>query len=215
MNTVEPAETQHMTISSVVGSTLSRLQHDFLNSDNHVAQARARGILATLRRGAGTAPEQDLVTWQQTLELVVPDLPERFQGKGNAPSPSERAIYDAVTLYALHMQSQQKPMHDRSRSFARAAGILVARRNSESIKPRFDALVLVKSPSTRRHHARGLITLMRGESIGFDYGRFAEDLYRLDGPRRNSVLLAWGRDFANGQYRQDQSTVTDSTQTTN
>ncbi|MEF3322875.1 type I-E CRISPR-associated protein Cse2/CasB [Gulosibacter sp. GYB002] len=215
MNTVGPAETQRKTISGVVGGALSRLQHDYLSSDNHAAQAQARGILATLRRGAGTAPEQDLVTWQQTLELVVPDLPEQFQGKSNAPSPSERAIYDALTLYALHMQSQQKPMHDRSRSFARAAGVLVAKRDSDSVKPRFDALLMVKNPSTRRHHARGLITLMRAESIGFDYGRFAEDLYRLDSPSRNSVLLAWGRDFANGRFRQDQSTVNDSAQTTN
>lgn len=187
-------------LPTVVGSVASRLQRDYLGERGDRAQAKARGVLAELRRAAGTTPERDLLSWQATLELVLPDLPPALQGHGDAPSPSERAAFDSLTLFGLHMQSAVAPMHVQGRSFARAIGALVQKRSSsESIAPRFEAALVVRSAATRRHHLRSLITLLRTERIGFDYGRFALDLRRIAGDQRNSVLLQWGRDFTLGR----------------
>lgn len=199
-------------LAVVVGSAAGRLQGDYLGMRGDRAQAQARGVLAELRRAAGVSPERDILAWQAALDLILPELPERFQGRGDAPSPSERAAFDSLTLFALHMQSARQAMHVPGRSFARAVGILVRRRaSSDSIKPRFDAALVVRSEATRRHHLRSLVTLLRTEHIGLDYGRLANDLRRLGGDDRNSVLLAWGRDFANGRFHGERDDAADST----
>jgi len=75
--------------------------------------------------------------------------------------------------------------------------MLVARSDSESLKPRFDAMVLASDPTARAIHMRSLIALLRGQELGFDYGGLAADLRSLERPdRRSRVLMRWGRDFA-------------------
>lgn len=205
LNTTPPAP---RTLDGVVGATAARVQGAYLGEQGERLQARARGTLAGLRAAAGMSPESDPLAWQRVLDELLPDFPERFQGRGDAASPSERAAFDALTLFGLHMQSQRKRMHIPGRSFAKAAGLLVRKRASESIKPRFDAILTVRNPNTRRHHLRGLISLLRSEEIGFDYGHLALDVRRLDGDHRNRVLLAWGRDFAIGRLRQQDDGTT-------
>lgn len=186
-------------LRSAVSAAASRLQDAYLGHGTQQAQARARQRLATLRHRAGLAPESDPLVWQAALEEVLPGLDEDLLG-GDGASPYESAAFSSLCLFALHMQSQTAPMHVPGQSLARAVGQLDARRASESIKPRFDAVLVCRNPATRLHHLRSLVTLLRAEHIGADYGRLATDLRLLELPDRNRVLLRWGRDFATGHY---------------
>ena len=134
--------------------------------------------------------------------LLEPPLTDDELGRGDTPSPSELAAYNALTLFAQHMQSATKPVHTTECSFARACGRLQTLSESNSIKPRFDAMQSARDEASRVLHLRSLVTLLRSKELAFDYGSFARDLRSLQYPsRRDGVLLRWGRDYAVGTLR--------------
>lgn len=195
-------QTERDTLFTSVGATVTRLQSQFLGEQGDRAQSQARAVLAELRRRAGQPVEQDPLSLEKTLLVLNPALNETALGRGDMASPSEAAAFHALTLFALHMQSSTRPMHVRGVSFATACGRLYAQRESGSLKPRFDALLLARSSRARLNHTRSMVTLLRGEQLGFDYAQFANDLRALDyEDRRSGVLLRWGRDFAMGRFR--------------
>ncbi|RJF44812.1 type I-E CRISPR-associated protein Cse2/CasB [Actinomyces sp. 2119] len=199
-------------LASAVAAAASGLQDAYLGRRTQQKQAEARRILATLRRRAGMTADNDPLAWQAALEELLPNLDEDLLG-GDEVSPYESAAFAALCLFALHMQSQTAPMHVTGQSLARAVGHLDTRRESSSIKPRFDAVLLCRNPVTRLHHLRNLVTLLRTEHIGADYGRLAVDLRLLELPDRNRVLLRWGRDFSSGHYTTPSQTSTADTTT--
>ncbi|WP_139738971.1 type I-E CRISPR-associated protein Cse2/CasB [Actinomyces wuliandei] len=200
-------------LEAAVAAAASNLQDAYLGRRTQQKQAEARRTLATLRRRAGLAADSDPLVWQAALEELLPNLDEDLLG-GDEVSPHESAAFAALCLFALHMQSQTAPMHVPGQSLARAAGQLDTRRDSSSIKPRFDAVLLCRNPVTRLHHLRSLVTLLRTEHIGADYGSLAVDLRLLELPDHNRVLLRWGRDFASGHYTTSSQTSTANTTTT-
>lgn len=205
---VKRAPTSERSLAAAVGAAATRLQQGFFGAHGDREQAQARATLAELRRAVGTVPEKNPVAWQRVLEEVIPSFPENQLGHSDAASSAERAAYDAMTFLALHLQSQSTPMHERGTSFGTAVGTLIRRRDSKSIKPRFDAALSVRSETTRRYHIRNLISLLRSERIGFDYGRFAADLNALSSPSahlRHAVLLRWGRDVAARRAQPDET----------
>lgn len=153
----------------------------------------ATGALARLRRGIGAEPGSDY-----TLEryLCVPDEILGFV-PADRPADTEYAVHDAVTLYALHQQSQRRPMHVPGTGLGAAVATLLARSDSpEGVRRRFAALGTASAYPEVIYHLRGLVTMLRGEEIPLDYGRLAEDLVALrtpTGPAR--IRAAWGRDF--------------------
>lgn len=200
-----------------VGKTVTVLQAQYLGQHGERAAAAARGTLAELRRRAGQRPETDPLSMQRVLLILHPTLTEKEIGRGDAPSPSEEAAFHALTLFALHMQGAAKSVHLQGVSFAAACGRLYAISDSQSIKPRFDALLLARHSRSQLIHARSMVTLLRGNSLGFDYGAFARDLRSLAHPsRRSGVLLRWGRDFAMAPYstREDADSPAATTTTT-
>lgn len=185
-------------LMAVVGRAARSLENDLLGQD-HGRTAVARRDLAVLRRAAGASPEKDPLAWGLVLERVLPDLPETYLGRGDAPSRSEWAAFTALTLFAVHQQSQPKAMHENRVNFGYAVGRLAQRRDSESIKPRFDALLLTRTTGGLVHNLRSLVTLLRAEQIPADYGRLAQDLARTrDRGGWDRVALSWGREFARG-----------------
>lgn len=194
----EPGPHDPAPLHVAVRASASVLQAAYLGHRGERAQARARGRLAILRRSAGSTPEQQPLTLQEVLDSLSPALDPSLLGRGDAASPSERAAFQAMTLFALHMQSAKAPMHVQGRSFGQAVGLLRARSASGSLKPRFDAMLAARDERSRLQHARSLITLLRGEAIGLDYGGFARDLRTLSGQYRAGVLLRWSRDVATG-----------------
>lgn len=183
-------------LRDAVGASAATLQAQYLGTRGERQQVRARGRLAVLRRSAGFTPDQHPLALQDVLDALEPGLRDADLGKGDAPSRSERAAFDAMTLFALHMQSATSPMHVHGRSFGTAVGLLRRQSESGSLKPRFDAMLAARDERSRLTHARSLITLLRGAGIGFDYGLFARDLRTLASAHRAGVLLRWGRDFA-------------------
>ena len=93
-------------------------------------------------------------------------------------------------------------MHDADQPFGRAI-----RRLAEATSPggepyespayrRFTTLATTTNLPGIRVHLGSLITQLRGHDIPFDYGRFANDLLKLQDPSKNAqVRRTWGRDF--------------------
>jgi len=190
------------TLQIGIGSTASYLQRNYLDRAETAAGADARRILAELRQSAARTFDADPLALQKVLMLLKPPLSDDELGRGDAPSPSELAAYNALTLFAQHMQSARKPVHTTECSFARACGRLQTLSESNSIKPRFDAMQSARDETSRVLHLRSLVTLLRSQELAFDYGNFARDLRSLQYPtRRDGVLLRWGRDYAVGTLR--------------
>ena len=178
-----------------VVAKVMRLYHQ---KSNGVSAATAQ--LAQLRRGVGASPFQ----YPELLGIILEKedgnegIPEQHRGKGDQPSNAEGAAYTALTLFALHQQSQNQPMHDAEVSFGNAVGKLVGD-TTKSMKKRFDSLLTAQTENARQHYLRSLITLLRSEGIAFDYGRFAVDYMHLLNPtKRQKVMYRWNSDFSYG-----------------
>lgn len=155
-----------------------------------------RATLARLRRGIGKKPGSMPELWEATLKDLPPDL----VGQGQEPSYGEWAVHTALTLYALHQQGKDPKlqcMNKDGESLGIALRKLVGDDEDEKrIKRRFDAASTSSSMEEYSHHLRGLIQLLRQNSIPLDYGALTEDFYWLQFPNaRDSVRLRWGRDF--------------------
>lgn len=201
------ARSDRAPLRDAVAASASTLQDRYLGMRGEGQKAPARGRLAELRRSAGSTPQQRPLALQEVLDSLMPGLHDDDLGRGDAPSPSERAAFAAMTLFALHMQSAKAPMHVRGRSFGAAVGMLRTRTESGSLKPRFDAMLSSRDERSRLTHARSLITLLRGEKIGLDYGMLAADLRTLASAHRAGVLLRWGRDFAMTPRRENEKST--------
>lgn len=158
--------------------------------------------LAELRRAATQAPGAYAPTW----ELEFEGMPESLRGRGPRPSDGEWAAHVALTLYAVHQQSQEAGMHqpgaDHGLGSAIRRLVLVNPEryaNLELGEPprRFAALVSAQSMGEVAHYLRQIVQLLRASAIPLDYGRLAQDVLDLQNPyRADGVRLAWGRDFA-------------------
>lgn len=197
-----------LTLRPAVARTANELQFAILHSPNHAKSTQARATLATLRKYASVPLEDQPLAMEEVLLTLEPPLSENELGRRNAPSPSEAAAFHALVMFGIHMQSATTEAHVEGQSFARACGRFFAQSESQSTKPRFDAMLVSRDEASRLIHIRSLITLLRGAKIGFDYGQFAQDLRTLNARtstqaeqnRRQGVLLRWGRDFATGAF---------------
>lgn len=165
----------------------------------------AVSALARLRRAASTEIGDDPTAWQVAfLGFPVPDDDRDY------PSAQEKAVYLALTLFALHQQSKKQPMHEvGGPTFGAALGQL-SRINgnadpSDPVIRRFNALVTSDTDAETRWHLRSLIGQLRAHDIRVDYGRFADDLAALSGyhrgigsadETRRRIQLRWSRDFS-------------------
>lgn len=154
----------------------------------------ARAMLAQLREGAAYEPGAAPSIWAITAE-GVPELPEPQKQR------VETAIHVALTQYAIHQQARGERMHVPHRSFGSAIRRLAETQSAGEpydtpVYRRFTAMAAATTIDGLLPHARGLITQLRGADIGFDYGRYADDLYWLQLPGRSAgVRRGWGRAF--------------------
>ena len=95
------------TLPISIGSTASYLQRNYLDRAETAAGADARRVLAELRQSAARSFSTDPLALQKVLMLLEPPLSDKELGRGDAPSPSELAAYNALTLFAQHMQSSR------------------------------------------------------------------------------------------------------------
>ncbi len=149
--------------------------------------------LAALRRAANVAPGSDPRVWELTVAGL--DVPAEV---GDEPTDQERAAHAALTLYAIHQQSQSLPMHRRGSGLGRSVRALISpdRGNERAVRRRFEALGTASTFPELMEHARGLVRQLRSAGIPLDYGRLAEDLLALQAPSTAAgVRLRWGRDY--------------------
>lgn len=192
-----PKDTNHLRKS--VSGACHRLQEDYFKSPELPACHQARAHLAELRKTVSLDIMDNPLALEKVLFLMKEEFVDELAGKYDEPSKLERAAFVAFTLFGLHMQSATKPMHETGVSFATACGKLYARRSSESIKPRVDAMLMANNEKSRLIHIRSLVSLLRSEQLTCDYGWLASDLRSLMNPqKRPGVQLRWGRDFALG-----------------
>lgn len=191
-----------------VARTADTLQRDLLHSPNHAKQAHARAVLATLRKYSAVKLEHHPLALEEVLLLLEPPLSAWELEQGGDPSATELAAFHALTMLGVHMQSATTDAHIAGQSFAKACGRFYTQSQSQSTKPRFDAMMVAQDEASRLIHIRSFVTLLRRAKLGFDYGQFANDLRVLgdqtvtqkEQARRQGVLLRWGRDFATGVY---------------
>jgi CRISPR system Cascade subunit CasB len=155
--------------------------------------SRSTAMLAKLRHAVGTAPAENVDIWEVTLGTLPDDL------TGCDRDRSELAVHTALTLYGLHQQGTQESVSKNGISFGRAVKGLINEEHSNEagVRRRFNALATALEFTELSYHLRGLVQLMRTNSIGFDYPRFASDLYwyQVSLESRNRVRMGWGRDF--------------------
>ena len=180
---------------AVLKETARRLKW-LLKSDDSTVKAR----LAELRHGIGSIPGSVPALWG----MVFDDLPESMLGSYGKPSKEEWAIYDALTLYALHQQGKdpaKKNMNVKGISLGRAAGKYVyalggTSDDRERVSRRFNQIALAADIETLTYYLRTFIPLLRGEDIGLDYAMLAQDIYLFQTQNNiASVRLRWGQDY--------------------
>ena len=165
------------------------LQRDYLGND---PQAVSR--LARLRHSAGRPVGSDPDTWE-----LLGGMPAALVGTGDEPSRSERAVIVALTLFAVHQQSQRQEMHRPRVGLGQAVRRLSPDPQAEpeaAVVRRFKALGVASTPEAVERHLRSLVTQLRAIDQPLDYGQLAVDLWLLQDPSRAAgVRLRWGRDF--------------------
>jgi CRISPR system Cascade subunit CasB len=175
------------------------LQSGYTRTPRNAAAVRD---LARLRHADINLPGSDPALW----ELTLGSLPEELLGRGDdEPSPAERAVHAALVLYSIHQQSRPEPMHRKGAGLGQAVRILSGKRSDGAdwdpgTVSRFQHMCRAQSSAIRLENLRGLITLMRSESVGLDYGRLAADLWSIEAGNIQRTILSWGRQLHHREH---------------
>ena len=152
-----------------------------------------KDVLARLRHGAGKEPGADPRLW----DVIFNGMPQELAGYGTVPSKAERAIYGALTQFALHQQGKD-PSKDcvscDNVSLGKAAAALIKNDSDRArVTARFNTVVSGNADSVFTK-IRGFIQLLKSKNAKLDYAMLAKDLYlyQFDNER---VKLKWGRDM--------------------
>lgn len=184
-------------VMKYVTGKVSYLQQQYLQPGN---RSRVASTLAQLRRSANRGPGMTPETWSFEFE----DMPKDLIGKGLNPSAAEWAAHIALTLYAVHQRSQNKPMHvaGPDYDFGCAVRKLVCfggddlDLNGGQMPHRFAAMVTAQSVGELAHYARQIIGQLHAKEIPIDYGRFARQVYLFQFEwGRSRVCLDWARAY--------------------
>lgn len=201
MSSPSGSESPLQSLREFVGSRVSQLQRGYLNKPEPWPSTVAE--LARLRRPGAAVPGREPLVWSSTYADIPALLLPPNGLVQDAPTDGERAIHGAIFLYANHQQSGDSAVHRPGTSFGAAVGRLSRQRaDGEDSDPgtlrRFHVACTAHTFERRIDAFHGLIRLMRSadETIAFDYGRFAADLYRLQRPEGpDAVRLGWARDL--------------------
>lgn len=178
-----------------VGSRVSGLQHALLDR-GHRDHSATIATLARLRRSQ-PGDASDPASWS----VIFGGTPPELVGRGEDPSRAELAVHAALVLFSGHAQSADGPRHIRGRRLGHAIGDLARADDPEgyadgAVARRFRSFATATTWPSAVRHLRGLISLMRSQRIGLDYGALAADLWRMQDPQGlRRARLQWARDF--------------------
>jgi CRISPR system Cascade subunit CasB len=158
--------------------------------------------LAALRRGigrdAGTVPPM----WPFYTTL-------RADGQGSA---SLNAEHCALTLFAVHQQSQRTPVHRGGVGLGTAIQALrqSGKFSADAVDRRFSGAATATTLGEVSHHLRGLITQLRGITgpPGLDYTQLFHDLRNWQFPESQArVRRTWGSQYFTWTPKPDPATA--------
>jgi CRISPR system Cascade subunit CasB len=180
-------------VQESVNSAIKRLTRKGTGKRTGKFTAWGTAMLAKLRRAAGTLPGERADVWEVTVGALSDEI------TGNDREKAEFAIHTALTLFGLHQQSSYESVSKEGVRFGKAVKSLIAPdlSNEAGVYRRFNALATASEFTELSHHLRGLVQMMRAQSSGFDYPRFAKELYwyQLNPELYNKVRMSWARDF--------------------
>ncbi|MFI8404945.1 type I-E CRISPR-associated protein Cse2/CasB [Streptomyces sp. NPDC085463] len=185
---------------------LGRWQHGYLSDD-----AKAVGVLARLRRGAGKPAGHlpDLWDLIDTQSLHTARRNNRPFSE-NELARAEDALHAALTLWALHQQSRGTGMHqihrrERPRGLGAAVHRLMPASDiDDSLRKRLVRAGNAPDLTALAQRLRDIVTLLRREDVPLDYALLAKQLYQWQWPGgADRVRIAWGRSFHAWQDHRD------------
>ncbi|WP_328965728.1 type I-E CRISPR-associated protein Cse2/CasB [Streptomyces virginiae] len=184
-------------LRQAVTAHIRTLQRDYLDDRSQAVQALAR-----LRRGIGRQATDmpdlwGLVGLEQFHEA---HFNQRQASAGEAEAlRAERAAHVAVTLWALHQQSQRaKPMHiaDGPSMGTAVRRLMSGTDSDEPIRKRLVRAGTATTLDVMAQRLRDLVVLLRAAEVPLDYGLLAEQLDQWQKPGGASrVRQTWGRSF--------------------
>ncbi|MFE7132688.1 type I-E CRISPR-associated protein Cse2/CasB [Streptomyces sp. NPDC057638] len=149
--------------------------------------------LAVLRRGL-SSPAGTVLEMFRFYTCPVDD----FAARRGEVSSAQEAEHEALALFGLHQQSQDRPMHRDGVGLGRAmlALRLHATTSEEAVDARFQQAFSTTSTAALRLRLRGLVTQLKGIRQPLDYDRLADDLHDWARPdTRSRVRRRWGLDY--------------------
>jgi CRISPR system Cascade subunit CasB len=140
--------------------------------------------------------------------------------RGWEPPFALQAEHHALTLFALHQQSQSQPMHVEGVGVGtaiRTLGVGDSARFSEgAVDRRFAQAATATSLTELAHHLRGLVSQLRGRGKArpLDYSQLVEDLRDWCWPQaQQRVRRRWGGQYHGWAQRAEASRESEPTAT--
>lgn len=181
-------------IGNAVDKHISQLQRGYLDDRSDAVAALAR-----LRRGVGKNAGETADLWGLTGTEPLYQAWERGELAEDAMRHAEEAAHVAVTLWALHQQSQHRARMHRRYGPELGAAVRRLHPGTEIDEPTRKRFVRVGTSSTLAvlsARLRDLVVLLRREEIPLDYGLFADQLYDWQQPGGvQRVRRSWGRSY--------------------
>lgn len=188
-----PAKYEHIhgLVAKVVREELHGLQ-PALRADKPGAVGKA----ARLRRGAGKDPLTTPDLWG--LIDFVPLFGDDARMWQTNVERAQRAVYGALTLWALHQQSKGEDMHeDRGNNVGAAVRRLMPSGEiDDQLRKRLVRAAAAPNFAQLLVRLRGIVQLLRQKGVAMDYAELASQLYRWQQPGgAAAVRREWGRGF--------------------
>ncbi|MFF4330712.1 type I-E CRISPR-associated protein Cse2/CasB [Streptomyces sp. NPDC001591] len=178
-----------------VTARISSLQEDYRKDSPRAVQDLAR-----LRRGIGRQANETPDLWGLLgIEQFYAAQPQDRSLSEAEALRAESAAHVAVTLWALHQQSNRtKAMHvaDGASLGAAVRRLMAGTDSDEPIRKRLLRAGTATTFDVLSHRLRELVVLLRKAEIPLDYGLLADHLEQWQKPGGpTQVRQAWGRGF--------------------
>lgn len=144
--------------------------------------------LAALRRGLGKDPGAVPEMWRYYTTL----------NPAGTWTPQLAAEHLALTLFAVHQQSKQDPMHRDGVVFAFGSAVRALHKkfSPDAVDRRFAAAATATSPNELGMHLRGLVSQLHDIGQPLDYTLLLADLVAWHNPARiPAVRRRWGSQY--------------------
>lgn len=149
------------------------------------------GTLAVLRRSIGKNYEEASDVWP----ILIPFMPDEFIGTGN-PTYEEKAVYNAMQLYALGQQGSKKIENDKNSRNMGSSLRALRMDNSVSLDRRFRSLITTSSYDEFVHQLQQLYKLGKSKgNLKVNFPKLADDLFWYQTGKGKLIRLSWAKEY--------------------